>query len=152
MWTRNTERPSSYVSSTSRPHWHLQFRKLSWALKIIISWKKATKRVMDTTTSTSSRMKKVMGVCPWGYLTDKICIYFSWKEACGNKFKNTTVYPFSRAYHFLKQRRNGMAPFQREKEHTALLGAFQRVKELTALLGATTLIEVNDPTYFPEFF
>ena len=26
-------------------------------------------------------MKKVIRGCPWGYPTNKICIYFSWKEA-----------------------------------------------------------------------
>ena len=29
------------------------------------------------------KMKKVIGVCPWGYPTDEICVYFSWKESYG---------------------------------------------------------------------
>ena len=53
------------------------------------------------------KMKKVLGVCPWGYTTDEICIYFSWKEAYGDKFKIISAYPFSRAYYsFLKGRKN----------------------------------------------
>jgi len=58
------------------------------------------------------KMKKVIGVCPWGYPTNKICVYFSWKEAYGDKFRIIMAYPFSHAYHFfLKQRKQGMAVF-----------------------------------------
>jgi len=58
------------------------------------------------------KMKKVIGVCPWGYPTDEICVYFSWKESYGDKFRIIMAYPFSRAYHvFLKQRKQGMATF-----------------------------------------
>jgi len=58
------------------------------------------------------KMKKVIGVCPWGYPRDEICVYFSWKESYGDKFHVITTYPFSRAYHvFLKQRKQGTATF-----------------------------------------
>ena len=59
------------------------------------------------------KMKKVIGVCPWGYPTDEICIYFSWKEAYGDKFRIISAYPFSHAYYsFLKSRKNGMTSYQ----------------------------------------
>ena len=58
------------------------------------------------------KMKKVIGVCPWGYPTDEICIYFSWKEAYGDKFRIISAYPFSHAYYsFLKSRKNGMTSY-----------------------------------------
>ena len=58
------------------------------------------------------KMKKVIGVCPWGYPTDMICVHFSWKEAYGDKFKIITAYPFSSAYHFFfKQTKSKMMPF-----------------------------------------
>ena len=58
------------------------------------------------------KMKKVIGVCPWGYPTNEICVYFSWKEAHGDKFHIIMAYPFSRAYQFfLKQKKQGMAAF-----------------------------------------
>ena len=57
------------------------------------------------------KMKKVIGVCPWGYPTNEICVYFSWKEAYGDKFR-ITAYPFSCAYHFfLKRKKQGMTAF-----------------------------------------
>ena len=53
------------------------------------------------------KMKKVIGVCPWGYPTDEIYIYFSGKEAYGDKFRIISAYPFSHAYYsFLKSRKN----------------------------------------------
>ena len=59
------------------------------------------------------KMKKVIGICPWGYPTDEICIYFSWKEAYGEKFRIISAYPFSSAYYsFLRRRKNGMASYQ----------------------------------------
>ena len=92
------------------------------------------------------KMKKVIGVCPWGYPTDEICVYFSWKESYGDKFHVITAYPFSQAYHvFLKQRKQGMATFL--KSYILYV-----VKNQTALLGATTLIKVNGPMCFPQFF
>lgn len=58
------------------------------------------------------KMKKVIGVCPWGYPTDEICIYFSWKKEYGEKFKIISAYPFSRAYYaFLRHRKTGVAPY-----------------------------------------
>jgi len=32
------------------------------------------------------KMKKVIGVCLWGYPTDEICLYFSWKESYVTNF------------------------------------------------------------------
>jgi len=56
------------------------------------------------------KMRKVIGFCPWGFPTDEICVYFSWKESYSDKFRVITAYPFSRPYHvFLKQRKQGMA-------------------------------------------
>ena len=49
------------------------------------------------------KMKKVIGVCLWGYPTDEICLYFSWKESYGDKFCVITAYPFSRAYHPIRK-------------------------------------------------
>ena len=58
------------------------------------------------------KMKKVIGICPWGYPTDEICIYFSWRKAYGEKFKIISAYPFSSTYHsFLRHRKNGVAPY-----------------------------------------
>ena len=58
------------------------------------------------------KMKKVIGVGPWGFPTNEICVYFSWKEAYGDKFRIITAYPFSRTYHvFLKRRKLGMPAF-----------------------------------------
>lgn len=58
------------------------------------------------------KMKKVIGVCPWGYPTDEICIYFSWKEAYGQRFRIISAYPFSSAYYtFLRRRKSGMKPY-----------------------------------------
>ena len=51
------------------------------------------------------KMNKVIGICPWGYPTDEICIYFSWKEAYGQKFRIISAYPFSRAYYLYLKRR-----------------------------------------------
>jgi len=58
------------------------------------------------------KMKKVIGVCPWGYPTNEICVYFSWKEAYEDKSRIITAYPFYRAYHFfLNRRKLGMTAF-----------------------------------------
>ena len=62
------------------------------------------------------KMKKVIGVCLWGYknkiIPDEICIYFSWKEAYADKVGIISAHPFSRAYYsFLKCRKNGMIPY-----------------------------------------
>ncbi|KAJ7358650.1 hypothetical protein OS493_022083 [Desmophyllum pertusum] len=51
-------------------------------------------------------MSKAIGTCPDGFETNKLCIYFSWKKAYGDRFKIISAYPFSHAYHiYLKRRR-----------------------------------------------
>ena len=58
------------------------------------------------------KMKKVIGVCPWGYPTDEICIYFSWKEDYGQQFKIISAYPFSWDYYlYKKSRKYGMVTY-----------------------------------------
>ena len=54
------------------------------------------------------RMGKVIGYDPYGFPSRKICIYYSWKPAYGDKLAVISAYPFSRSYHdFLKSRRLG---------------------------------------------
>ena len=43
-------------------------------------------------------MSKDIGVCPWGFPTKKICIYFFWRKEFGDKFKTISAYQFSRTY------------------------------------------------------
>ena len=58
------------------------------------------------------KMRKVIGICPWGYPTKEICIYFSWKPGYGDRFHIITMYPFSHEYHlYLKRRKQGLAAF-----------------------------------------
>ena len=58
------------------------------------------------------KLDKVIGICPWGFPKQEICIYYSWKEVYGDKFKIISAYPFSHSHHFyLKRRKQGMAAF-----------------------------------------
>ena len=54
-------------------------------------------------------MGKVIGWDPYGFPSQEICIYFSWKAKYGDKLAVISAYPFSRCYHdFLKSRRLGV--------------------------------------------
>ena len=54
-------------------------------------------------------MRKEIGVCPWGFPTKKICIYFSWRREYGDKFKIISAYPFSPTYHeYLTKKKMGL--------------------------------------------
>ena len=54
-------------------------------------------------------MDKDVGVCPWGFPTKEICIYFSWRQEYGHKFKIISAYPFSRSYHdYLTKKKKGL--------------------------------------------
>ena len=58
------------------------------------------------------KMNKVIGICPWVTPWTRFCIYFSWRDADGEKFKIISAYPFSRAYYlYLKRRKYGMATY-----------------------------------------
>ena len=52
-----------------------------------------------------SGMGKVIGWDPYGFPSQEICIYFSWKAKYGDKLAVISAYPFSRCYHnFLKKK------------------------------------------------
>ena len=51
-------------------------------------------------------MGKNIGTDPWGYVSRKICIYYSDNPKIADKFRIISAYPFSWGYHnFLKQRK-----------------------------------------------
>ena len=53
-------------------------------------------------------MKKVIGICPWGYPTKLILIYHSYNEDVADKFRIITAYPFSWVYYqLLKKYKRG---------------------------------------------
>ena len=52
------------------------------------------------------RMGKVIGNDPYGFPSQEICIYFTWKASYGDKLAVISAYPFSKCYHdFLKSRK-----------------------------------------------
>ena len=57
-------------------------------------------------------MGKNIGTDPWGYVSRKICIYYSYNPEIANKFRIISAYPFSWGYHnFLKQRNLGLPTY-----------------------------------------
>ena len=54
-------------------------------------------------------MAKEIGVCPWGFPTKELCIYYSWRKEFGDRFKIISAYPFSRTYHeYLTKKKMGL--------------------------------------------
>ena len=54
-------------------------------------------------------MAKEIGVCPWGFPTNELCIYYSWRKEFGDRFKIISAYPFSRTYHeYLTKKKMGL--------------------------------------------